>query len=169
MANDHFCLPFNPLQMAVGDSLYYHVARTVDLMLRAWTAQDLACNAIASVELRVDDGRWRLGLPISHCQYLLQPGSEEHKAILHLLPPALQSQWMEILKAKGAEPTRILESTRNRWYPLYTAPQTRRMFGVPHGRLDIERIISEKRSSLSTWRAAELFPECWVKRSELSF
>ena len=145
VANDNFCLPFNPLQMAVGDSRYYHVARTVDLMLRAWTAQDLASQprllqwSYASMMAMA-----ALGLPISHCQYLLQPGSEEHKAILHLLPPALQAQWMEILKAKGAEPTRILESTRNRWYPLYTAPQTRRMFGVPHGRLDIERIISEK-------------------------
>ena len=145
-ANNDITLPFNPLQMAVGDDLFYHVARTVDLMLRAWTAQDLgsqprllqwsyaAMMAIAAT-----------GQPISHCQYLLLPGSAEHKALIRSLPPMLQAQWNEILQAKGSEPTRILESTRNRWYPLYSAPQTRRMFGVPQGRLDIERMIDERR------------------------
>lgn len=145
-ANNDVTLPFNPLQMAVGDDLYYHVARTVDLMLRAWTAQDLASQPrLLQWSYAAMMAIAATGQPISHCQYLLQPGSAEHKALIRSLPPLLQAQWNEILQAKGSEPTRILESTRNRWYPLYSAPQTRRMFGVPQGRLDVERMIRERR------------------------
>ena len=41
-ARNDYVLPFNPLRFAVGDDRYYHVARSVDLILRAWKAQDLA-------------------------------------------------------------------------------------------------------------------------------
>ena len=41
-ANNEFVLPFNPLQLAVGDDRYYHTARTVDLIMRQWQAQDMA-------------------------------------------------------------------------------------------------------------------------------
>lgn len=135
-------LPFNPLQSAVGDDRYYHVARTVDLIMRAWQAQDMSQQprlmqwsyaAMAAIaEMR---------LPIAVSKYLLHPGTEEHKAILRRLPDALRMRWLEILNAKGAESTRILESTRNRFDPIFEAPQTRRMLGVTNGKFDVERMI----------------------------
>lgn len=145
-ANNDVVVPFNPLRSAVGDDRFYHVARTVDLIMRAWQAQDMgqqprlmqwsyaAMSAIAEMQL-----------PIAVSEYLLHPGSDEHKAILRRLPDGLRHRWLEILNAKGSEPTRILESTRNRFDPIYSAPQTRRMLGVIENRLDVERMIRERR------------------------
>ncbi|MEZ6128965.1 MAG: DUF87 domain-containing protein [Planctomycetaceae bacterium] len=145
-ANNDVVVPFNPLRSAVGDDRFYHVARTVDLIMRAWQAQDMgqqprlmqwsyaAMSAIAEMQL-----------PIAVSEYLLHPGSDEHKAILRRLPDGLRHRWLEILNAKGSEPTRILESTRNRFDPIYSAPHTRRMLGVIENRLDVERMIRERK------------------------
>lgn len=145
-ANGEVVVPFNPLQSAVGDDRFYHVARTVDLIMRAWQAQDMAQQprlmqwsyaAMAAIaEMR---------LPIAISEYLLHPGTDEHKAILRKIPDQLRMRWLEILNAKGSESTRILESTRNRFDPLYSAPQIRRMLGVTENRFDVERLIRERR------------------------
>ncbi len=146
-ANDSgVCLPFNPIQQARGDSTYYHVARAVDLILRAWSSQDLSQMArlmqwsYSAVTVLAE-----LGLPLSLSQYLLHPGSDEHKALLRMMPERLRYRWMEILTARGSEATRILESTRNRFDPIHEAPQTKRMFGVAGGRFDTEQLIRDRR------------------------
>lgn len=144
-ANEDVVMPFNPLESAVGDGIYYHVARTVDLILRAWSAQDLAQQPrLMQWSYAAITAIAEMGLPISLCEYLLHPGTEEHKALLRKLPDRCRGRWMEILNAKG-EATRILESTRNRFDPIYSACQTRRMFGVTANRFDVERFIRERR------------------------
>lgn len=146
VSNNNVVIPFNPLQSAQGDDVYYHVARTVDLILRAWSAQDLsqqprlmqwsyaAMTAIAEMRL-----------PISLSEHLLHDGTDEHKALLRRLPDSLRSRWNTILNARHGEAVKILESTRNRFDPFFKAPQTKRMFGVTDNHFDCERFISERR------------------------
>ena len=145
-ANNEFVLPFNPLQLAVGDDRYYHTARTVDLIMRQWQAQDMAQQPrLMQWSYQAMTAIAEMQLPIAISEYLLHPGSDEHKAILRKLPDQLRCRWLEILNARGSESTRILESTRNRFDPIYSAPQIRRMLGVTEGRLDVERLIRERR------------------------
>lgn len=145
-ARDEFVLPFNPLHAAVGDARYYHVARAVDLILRAWKAQDLSLQPrLMQWSYKALAGLAALGLPIAMSRFLLHPGSPEHQAIVDRIPGEIASHWQAILNARGQEATRILESTRNRFDPIYEAPQTRRMFGLSENFFDVESLIRERR------------------------
>lgn len=145
-AREDVVMTFNPLLYNSPANEFYKVERAVSLMQRAWESQDIA----AMPRLR----KWcfnaflalaRLGLPISMCQYLLQPGSNEHKALLKMLPNDLRYEWEEILRARGGEAVRILESTRNRLDPFFRSVVLRRMFGSRQSRFDVERFIRERR------------------------
>ena len=145
-ARDDVVLPFNPLQQAIGDGRYYRVARAVDLILRAWNAQDLASQPrLMQWSYKALAAMAAMGLPIAMSRYLLHPGTDEHRMLLSKIPPEIRAHWEEILKAKGNEAVKILESTRNRFDPFYEAPQARRMFGSWQGTFDIERLIRERR------------------------
>lgn len=145
-SSSDYVIPFNPLHAARGDARYYHVARSVDLILRAWTAQDLASQprlmqwsykALAAVAA--------LGFPIAMSRFLLHPGTDEHRAILSRIPGEIASHWTQILKASGSEAVKILESTRNRFDPFYEAPQAKRIFGSTENRFDVEEFIRDRR------------------------
>lgn len=145
-ANEDVVLPFNPLTFTSEARRYYQVARSVDLILRAWSAQNVgeqprlmqwAYRAMCSMAV--------MNFPISMSRYLLHPGGEEHHALLQKLPEAVRWHWQEILNAKGPATTQILESTRNRFDPFFESVVLRRMFGVVDGRLDVERCIRERR------------------------
>lgn len=139
-------LPIDPLANAVGDDLHYHVARTIDLILRAWASQDLSQMArLAQWSYATATAMARLGLPIRMAEFLLHPGSPEHSAILRKLPDDCRFHWSEILNARGSESVRILESTRNRLRPFSQVPQLRRCLTVPGNRFDVERMIKERR------------------------
>ena len=145
-ARSEYVLPYNPLRFATDDNRYYHVARSVDLILRAWKAQDLAMQPrLMQWSYKALCAMAALAFPIGMSRYLLHPGTREHEAILERMPDDIRHHWAEILEAKGSEPTRILESTRNRFDPIYEAPQTRRMFGTNESRFDVERFIRERR------------------------
>ena len=145
-SSHNFVLPFNPLQSAVGDDQYYHVARAIDLILRAWSSQDLSQMArLMQWSYATATVLAEAGLPLSFSHFMLHTGSDEHKALLRLMPEDLRHQWLEILKSRGGEATKILESTRNRFDPIVKAPQTKRMFGVATGRFDCERLIRDRR------------------------
>ena len=71
--------------------------RTISLIQRAWESQELSAmprlrkwcfNAFLAVA--------RLKLSIAVCQYLLQPGSAEHDALLKILPADIKYEWHEI-------------------------------------------------------------------------
>jgi len=145
-AREGLVLPFNPLLHSSEDHLYYQCGRAVEIMLRAWASQ----NIEEMPRLR----RWMfasffsvaaMGLPISACRWLLTPGTAEHVALMSKLPPELQGQWSEILNARGSEPVRILESTRNRLAPFFESGILRRMFGSTTSRFDVARFIRERR------------------------
>ena len=72
------------------------------------------------------------------CALVFQPA-------LAQFPGEISYHWQEILKAKGSEPTRILESTRNRLDPFFNSPNLRRMFGSRRGLFDCERFIRERK------------------------
>ena len=145
-AREEIVLPFNPLLYQTPAHEYYQVERAVSIILRAWESQELA----AMPRLR----KWtfssftaaaRRGHPIASCQYLLQPGSDEHNALLGQLPEDLQYEWKEILSARGNEAIRILESTRNRLDPFFRSVILRRMFGSRRNHFDVQRFIRERR------------------------
>lgn len=145
-ARSEYVLPYNPLRFATDDNRYYHVARAVDLILRAWKAQDLAMQPrLMQWSYKALCAMAALAFPIGMSRYLLHPGTREHDAILDRMPGDIRHHWAEILGTKGSEATRILESTRNRFDPIYEAPQTRRMFGTNESRFDVERFIRERR------------------------
>ena len=86
-----------------------------------------------------------MGLPIAACRYLLRPGTDEHEALLARLPEELRHMWSEILRARGAESVRLLESTRNRLAPFFDSGILRRMFTCVESRFDVARFIHERR------------------------
>ena len=145
-ARSESVLPFNPLRAVTDENRYYHAARAVDLVLRAWSAQDLAMQPrLMQWSYKAMAAMAALRLPIAMSRYLLHPGTQEHKALLERIPESIRHQWSQILEAKGAESTRILESTRNRFDPFYEAPQARRMFGTFESRFDVEQFIRDRR------------------------
>ena len=145
-AREDVVMPFNPLRFTTEGNRYYQTARAVDLILRAWTAQDLSQQPrLAQWAYKAMCAMALLDLPIAMSRYLLHPGTEEHKAILRRMPDEITFHWSEILNAKGNEAVRILESTRNRFDIFYEAPPARRMFGTFESRFNCERFIREKK------------------------
>ena len=145
-AEDTVIMPFNPIEDVTPRNRYFKTMRTVDLVLRAWAAQDVRDQPrLLQWTYKAFCTAAQLQFPIALCQHLLHPGSEYHKVILERLPALIQSQWLEILNARGGEATRILESTRNRLDPFFECETLRYMFGIQQGRFDCERLIRERR------------------------
>ena len=159
-AREDIVMPFNPLIYESAAHEYYQVERTISLVLRAWDSQELS----AMPRLR----KWcftaflsvaRLKLPIAICEYLLQPGSAEHDALLNLLPPDIRYEWKEILNSRGNEAIRILESTRNRLDPFFRSVILKRMFGSRTSHFDVERFIRERRIVILNLASARRIPQ----------
>lgn len=145
-ANEDVVTPFNPLTFTSEANFYYQVARAVDLVLRAWAAQDLGEQPrLMQWSYKAMCACAAMGFPLSMSRYLLHPGTQEHKAILERIPDEIRHHWEQILTAKGGEPTRILESVRNRFDPFYNSSILRRMFGSRTSRFDVEQFIRERR------------------------
>lgn len=145
-ANSHSISTFNPLLHTDESNRYYQTMRAVDLVLRAWDAQDPAqqprllqwmTNAFISAAM--------VGFPISVCRYLIHPGTPEHSAIVSRLPEETAQRWQQILRSGGSEAMKILESTRNRLDPFFRSPNLRLMFGVPESRFNCEKLIRERK------------------------
>lgn len=158
-AREDVVLPFNPLIFESAAHEYYQVERTISLVLRAWESQELSAmprlrkwcfNAFLAVA--------RLQLPIAVCQYLLQPGSAEHDALLKILPHDLKYEWHEILSARGSEALRILESTKNRLDPFFRSVILKRLFGSRKSHFDVERFITERRIVILNLASARRIP-----------
>ena len=145
-ARENTVVPINPLRFVSEANRYYQVARAVDLILRAWAAQDLGQQPrLMQWSYRAMCSMAAMGYPISMSRFLLHPGSQEHHALLSKLPEEIRHHWQEILNAKGSEATRILESTRNRFDPFYESVVLRRMFGSTESHFDVERMIRERK------------------------
>ena len=145
-AREDVVTPFNPLHHTTEANRYYQTMRAVDLVLRAWEAQDVSQQPrLLQWTYKAFCAAAQLGFPISICRYLLHPGSEYHSAIINQIPGEIGNQWQQILAAKGGEAVRILESTRNRLDPFFESPNLRMMFGVQQNRFDCERMIRERK------------------------
>ncbi len=145
-ANSQSISTFNPLIHTDEANRYYQTMRAVELVLRAWDAQDPAqqprllqwmTNAFISAAM--------VGFPISICRFLIHPGTPEHDAIVNRLPEETAQRWKQILRSGGSEAMRILESTRNRLDPFFRSPNLKLMFGVPESRFDCEELIRERK------------------------
>ena len=137
--------PFNPLHHTDESSRYYQVMRSVDIILRAWSAQNLAEQPrLLQWTYKAFAAAAAMGFPISVCRYLLHPGTELHDAILEHMPAEIRMHWQDILNARGGEAVRILESTRNRLDPFFESPNLRYMFGVTENLFDCERFIRDR-------------------------
>ena len=139
-------LPFNPLIHSSDGQRYYQTMRAVDIVLRAWAAQDV------SQQPRLLQWLYKsfkcaamMGFPISMCRFLLHPHTDEHTALMLRMPGEIRHQWSEILNARGSEATRILESTRNRLDPFFESVCLKQMFGSRNNHFDCEQFIRDKR------------------------
>jgi len=144
-ANEQYVIPFNPLAQATEATRYYLAMRAVDIVLRAWEAQDVAQQPrLLQWSYKAFCAVAALGFPIAICRYLLHPGTPEHKALLDRIPGEIRNHWVDILRGQN-EATRILESTRNRLDPFYESPHLRRMFGTRMNLFDCARFITERK------------------------
>jgi hypothetical protein len=137
-ANESVTLPMNPLLHRTPGEGYYRTARSAEIVLRAWTSQDLSqmprlmrwmFNSLYAV--------CQLGLTVVHAAHLLFPGSDMHRPLLGCLPEALRAEWAGILRVGGAQAEQQLESTRNRMKPFFESPVLRAMFASPVNRFDV--------------------------------
>jgi len=145
-AHNEVVLPFNPLLHDSEDHLYFQVGRAVEIVLRAWASQNLEeMPRLRHWTFASFFAAASMGLPIAACRYLLRPGTDEHEALLNRLPGELRHMWSEILRARGAESVRLLESTRNRLAPFFDSGILRRMFTCVESRFDVARFIHERR------------------------
>jgi len=145
-ADERYVLPFNPLTHTSEANRYYQTMRSVDIVLRAWAAQDVSQQPrLLQWTYKAFCAAAMLGYPIAMCRYLLHPGQPEHEAILNQIPGDIRYHWQEILRARGSEATRILESARNRLDPFFESVNLRRMFGTRTSHFDCERFIRERK------------------------
>ena len=145
-AREDFIMPFNPLSHSSEANRYYQTMRSVDIVLRAWAAQDVSQQPrLLQWTYKAFCAAAMMGLPIAMCKYLLHPGTQEHEAILSHIPGDIRAHWGEILNARGSEAVRILESTRNRLDPFFESTNLRRMFGSTHSLFDCQRFIQERK------------------------
>jgi hypothetical protein len=159
-AREDVVMGFNPLLHETEAHAYYRVCHASELILRGWTSQNLGemprlarwlFNSFYACSL--------LGLTIADSAHLIFPGSKYHQPILRSLPPLLQAEWDEIMKARGSEASRILESARNRLKPFHESPILRHMFGATTNRLDIGRFMKEKKILVLNLHPGNRLPE----------
>ena len=86
----------------------------------------------------------QLGLTISDCVHLLNPGSPFHETILACLPPLLKAEWSDILRAHGGEATADSGFHANHSNRISKAISAG-MFGSHHNHLDVLRMMREGR------------------------
>ncbi len=145
-AREDVIMPFNPLSHTSEANRYYQTMRSVDIVLRAWAAQDVSQQPrLLQWTYKAFCAAAMMGMPIAMCKHLLHPGTPEHEAILNRIPGDIRSHWSEILNARGSEAVRILESTRNRLDPFFESTNLRRMFGSTQSLFDCERFIKERK------------------------
>lgn len=145
-AREDVVIGFNPLLYTSPAEGYYKVSRSTETILRGWESTEI--QAMPRLARWMFNAFWaaaQLGLTISDCVHLLNPGSQFHASLLNCLPPLLKAEWAEILRAHGAEATRVLESTRNRLKPYFESDILRRMFGSTRNHLDVLRMMKEGR------------------------
>ncbi len=143
-AREDVVMGFNPLLYETEQHAYYKIERATEVILRAWESTNIeAMPRLARWIFNAFYAAAHLGLTIADTMHLLMPGSDLRPRLLKLLPPMLQAEWKEI--EKGQEGHRILDSSRNRMRPYFTAPILRRMFGSTKNHLDVLRFMREGR------------------------
>lgn len=159
-AREDVVLGFNPLLYGSRAEGYYKVAHAADVVLRGWSAQNIA--EMPRLARWLFNSLWaaaQLGLAVADCVHLLLPGSELHAPILRALPESLRMEWAELLEARGGEVGRILESSRNRLKPVWESDVLRHTFSSTTNRLDVRRFIREGRIFVANLAPFNRVPE----------
>lgn len=159
-AREDVVLGFNPLLHGSRAEGYYKVAHAADVVLRGWSAQNIA--EMPRLARWLFNALWaaaQLGLAVADCVHLLLPGSSLHAPILRALPEALRLEWAELLQAKGGEVGRILESSRNRLKPVWESDVLRHTFSSTENRLDVRRFMREGRILVANLAPYNRVPE----------
>lgn len=140
-------LPFNPIEESDSHNRYYTIMRAVDLILRAWAAQNVAEQPrLLQWTYKSFCAAAHAGIPISLCRYLLHPDTKHHNAILERLPAESKNQWLEVLNPRNTQNAgKLLESTRNRLDPFFECDNLKYTFGVWNGRFHARHLIKERR------------------------
>ncbi len=145
-ADHKHILPFNPLIISRPEARYYHLVRAIDVLLRAWDNADLTQQPrLFQWTYKGMKACEAMRYPIAIAKYLVHPEYQEHAALMQRLPRELQHEWNELLRVRGSEPTRILDSTRNRLHPFFESDVLRRIFGTWESRLDVESWIRQRK------------------------
>lgn len=145
-ANEEIVPTLNPLTFSTPGECYFKVERATEIILRAWESVNIeAMPRLARWTFNSFMASAQLGLTIADCCHFLMPGSPYHKSLLELLPPLLQAEWAEIMRAKGQAVIQTLDSSRNRLKPYFESVILRRMFGSTRSRLDVARMMDEGR------------------------
>ncbi|MCA9124896.1 MAG: type IV secretion system DNA-binding domain-containing protein [Planctomycetaceae bacterium] len=144
-SREDMVLPMNPLMYETPAHGYYKVERATEIVLRAWESVNIeAMPRLARWTFNAFWAAAQLDLTIADCSHLLMPGSNYHKELLDVLPPALQAEWREISNPRSSqEATRILDSSRNRLKPYFESDILRRMFGTTQHRFNAEQFMRE--------------------------
>ena len=146
-AREDRIITINPLLHDSPAHQYYQIARTIEIVLRAWASQDISVMPrLATWTYNSFAAAAEMNYPIAICRYLLQPGTDEHTAILNRLPQNFQADWADIYSPRNrGETARILESTRNRLGPFFRSPILRRMFCSRRNGFDVAQFIRDRR------------------------
>ncbi len=103
-SSDKHVLPFNPLQSATGSAMYYGVARTIDLILRAWASQDLSQMArLMQWSYSTGTALANAQLPLTCSEFLLHRGTDEHKAFIRQMPSSCEHDGWKSSTAAGVK------------------------------------------------------------------
>lgn len=159
-AREGVVLGFNPLLYTTPSEGYYKVSHAADVVLRGWSAQNIA--EMPRLARWLFNSLWaaaQLGLTVADCVHLLLPGSELHAPILRALPEGLRAEWAELLEARGGEVGRILESSRNRLQPVWESEVLKHTFSSSVNRLDIYRFMREGKILLANLAPYNRVPE----------
>ena len=141
-----YVMPINPLRSADESDLYFRTSRTSDVMLRSGQSHDM------TIMLRLR--RWlhncfysigALGYPPSAAQFLVRPGTDQHNQLLNQIPPQLQIEWAEIMRAGLRERLTILDSTRNRLNPFFSCPTLNYMLSSTLSNFDVANFMRQKK------------------------
>lgn len=145
-AREDVVLGFNPLLYDTQAHGYYKVSRATDVILRAWESTNIeAMPRLARWTFNAFWAAAQLGLTIADCMHFLMPGSPYHRQLLACLPERLKYEWQELMGSRSGEALRTLDSSRNRLKPYFESDILRRMFGATTNRLDVERLMRERK------------------------
>ncbi len=139
-------ITMNPLAYRNSDDLFFNTGRAVDVILRGSAAQDLSTQPrLRQWMFNSFLSTGAMNYPPAMAEFLLRPGTEQHRQMLRQIPERLRLIWAEVLGSGGSMKMQLLESTRNRTAPFFDCPILRLMFSRQQATFNVEELIRERK------------------------